>query len=117
MGNARNSLPLQGAQSLACDCRYAGEAHAPRNPSYTSNNGHFFIHFLPCSKGIDTSELLTSKTTATPKPRLINNIQRKLNFSRIDVDVVVVFALILTFNRLGRCNLCVTENGSESFVV
>jgi hypothetical protein len=30
---------LQGAQSLASDCRYAGVQHAARNPCYTSNTG------------------------------------------------------------------------------
>jgi hypothetical protein len=61
MGSVRNSLPLQGASSLASEDRYAGAKHASRNPCYTSNNGHFFIHFRRRKIGSATAEIRLQK--------------------------------------------------------
>ncbi|RQO34311.1 hypothetical protein DBR37_11975 [Herminiimonas sp. KBW02] len=54
MGSGRNSLPLQGAYPLASGYRYAGADSVPRIPCYTSNNVHFFFHFLSRTNGIFT---------------------------------------------------------------
>ena len=56
----RRRCPLKGGSFAAS--QKMGNA---RN-SLRSNNGHFLIHFLSRSKGIDTSELQTSKATTTP---------------------------------------------------
>ncbi|MDP1978473.1 hypothetical protein [Undibacterium sp.] len=50
MGKSENSLPLQGAQSLASDCRYAGGQHAAQNPCYTSNIDLSFSIFCLAAK-------------------------------------------------------------------
>ena len=53
----------------------------------------FLIHFLYRTNGVDTWELQTSKTTAKPKSRLINDTQRYMHSACIDVVVAVVFDL------------------------
>jgi adenosylcobinamide-GDP ribazoletransferase len=71
MGNERNSLPLQGASSLASEDRYAGAKHASRNPCYTSNKGHFFIHFRHRKIGSATAEVQRQKQSQTQTPAFL----------------------------------------------
>ncbi len=61
----------------------------------------FLIHFLYRTNGDYTWELQKSKTTANPKPRLIDDTQCILNFGCIGVDVAVAFDSVLDFRPLG----------------
>ncbi|WP_146218906.1 hypothetical protein [Undibacterium pigrum] len=76
----------------------------------------FLIHFLPCIKGIDTSE--RQKSTTTPKVKSNVNttgIHIALNVvDQRDAGLLLLLPLLLTF-AVPMCSrrLCGTENGLE----